>query len=150
MLKIRVLWSYINIYDYNINVGTVRCFAHKAHMLYFVNLCCTDSPDLLITFEPSMLIYEGSSLRLCCLSNNSLPNETISWLNTNVGREDGSTACLHFVKISRNDSGIYTCKAEHEGQKITANTTLKVLSKSFLFFHQLKDQISQFIYFTKD
>lgn len=97
-----------------------------------MNLCFTDIPDLLITFEPSMLIYEGSSLRLCCLSNIRFPNETILWLNTKVGRQirlPPSTACLYFVKISRNDSGIYTCKAEYEGQKVTTNITLNVLRK---------------------
>lgn len=114
------------------------CFAHKAPILYFVNLCFIDIPDLFITFEPSMLIYEGSSLRLCCLSNNILPNTTIGWVNTKVRRQDRphpSTVCLHFVKTSRNDSGIYTCKAEYEGQEVTANITLHILRRfAFLFF----------------
>lgn len=128
MYKIRELWSYINIYDYKKKMLVLfPCFAHKATILYFVNLCF---PDLLITFEPSMLIYEGSSLRLCCLSKQSLPNATIGWVNTEVCRQDRphpSTVCLHFVKTRRNDSGIYTCKAEYEGKEVTANITLNVL-----------------------
>ncbi|VDI30149.1 Hypothetical predicted protein [Mytilus galloprovincialis] len=93
-------------------------------------------PDLLITFEPPMPVYEGSSLSLCCLSNNRYPKETISWFNTKVGRQyrpHPSTACVHCVKTSRNDSGIYTCKAEYEGQKVTDNFTLNVLHIPDLF-----------------
>lgn len=100
--------------------------------------CFADKPDLLITIETPMPIYEGRSLRLCCRSNNRFPNETIWWFNPNFGRQDrphSSTACLHFVKTSHNDSGIYTCKAEYEGEKVTANITLHVLRKfDFCFF----------------
>lgn len=115
-----------------------QIFYHKSHFLYFVYLCFADIPELLITFEPSMSIHEGSSLRLCCISNNSLPNETITWFNTKVGRQDRpnpTTACIHFVKVSRNYSGIYTCKAEQDGQRFTANIPLDVLRMFYFWFY---------------
>lgn len=113
-----------------------QIFYHKSHFLYFVYLCFADIPELLITFEPSMSIHEGSSLCLCCISNNSLPNETITWFNTKVGRQDRpnpTTACIHFVKVSRNYSGIYTCKAEQDGQRFTANICITYVL--FLVLH---------------
>lgn len=85
-----------------------------------------------------MSIYEGSSLRLCCISNTSLPNETIGWFNTQVDQQDRpnpTSACIHFVKISHNDSGIYTCTAAQDGHKFTASIPLDVL-RTFGYYLQ--------------
>lgn len=79
-----------------------------------------------------MTIVEGSSLSLCCLSKNILPKETVEWLNKTRGlqeRQNRGKTCLGFELINRNDSGTYSCKAEHERKIITKNVTLRVLCK---------------------
>lgn len=75
---------------------------------------------------------------MCCLSNSRVAPETLGWFNQKHGNQeqhDKSTACLYFEQIGRNESGIYTCKSEHEGQKYTISTSLHVLCKfTFIFF----------------
>ncbi|CAC5382478.1 unnamed protein product [Mytilus coruscus] len=65
-----------------------------------------------------------------CLSNNRLPKQTVAWLNNTVGRQEShnlSTACLYFDNIRRIDGGIYICRGEQEGKRVTKNVTLNVL-----------------------
>ncbi|CAC5408085.1 unnamed protein product [Mytilus coruscus] len=79
--------------------------------------------NLSITYDPPKPIYEGYPLRLCCLTNNHLSNETVRWYSEKQGlqkpQKNSKKTCLPFVNVNRNDSVVYICKADHEGQTVT-------------------------------
>lgn len=102
-----------------------------------IYLCSIYTANLSITFDPPRPIYEGSSLHLCCRSNNDLPNETVRWYKEKHGlqknQENTQHTCLHFINVDRNDTGDFICIADNEGRKVTTNITLNVLCEFALY-----------------
>ena len=72
---------------------------------------------------------EGSPVNLSCLATGK-PDPDVRWTHNGQVKSSGSReAYLSFAKISKNDAGIYTCKAKSTAGKKKRELNLAVNCK---------------------
>ena len=75
----------------------------------------------------SNLIREGDTVTLTCKIIQGQPQPQITWSKNNSFK--GHNMSLSFNKITKEDAGLYTCKAENRGGISTGNLSISVNGK---------------------
>ena len=75
----------------------------------------------------SNLIREGDTVTLTCKIIQGRPKPQITWLKNNLSQ--GHNTSLSFNKITKEDAGLYTCKANNSGGISTENIYISVQGK---------------------
>ena len=75
----------------------------------------------------SNLIREGDIVTLTCKIIQGRPKPQITWLKNNLSQ--GHNTSLSFNKITKEDAGLYTCKANNSGGISTENIYISVQGK---------------------
>ena len=75
----------------------------------------------------SNLIREGDIVTLTCKIIQGRPKPQITWLKNNLSK--GHNTSLSFNKITKEDAGLYTCKANNSGGISTEDIYISVHGK---------------------
>nr|XP_058952909.1 vascular endothelial growth factor receptor 3-like [Pocillopora verrucosa] len=84
---------------------------------------CEVRPEVSVS-GTSNLIREGDIVTLTCKIIQGRPKPQITWLKNNLSQ--GHNTSLSFNKITKEDAGLYTCKANNSGGISTENIYISV------------------------
>lgn len=112
---------------------------HESRYVLPIVTSISDKPEVLISHEPSGALFEGPKKKLCC-EIDSNPNVIFMvWYKNSITQiKNNSSACLVLEKVTRQDSGNYTCFAGNEIGNGSSTASVVVFCKFFsviyLFF----------------
>lgn len=108
-----------------------------------------DPPKFELTPSNTAVGHEGESLHLAMKADGNPTNIEYSWMkdgepiifSERIVSDGGN---LNITKLTRNDDGIYSCKAVNSQGSATINITVIVECKCFFFSFQRKKFVSIF------
>ena len=100
---------------------------HYTHYLHCIYL--SESPTITHPTTAYASYNEGSAVNLSCLATGK-PDPDVRWVHNGQVKSSGSNEVhLSFAKISKDDAGIYTCRAKSTAGKKKKELNLVVNCK---------------------